>query len=1132
MKIEKKLWISLIAFSLFAVFFSSWIFHQNTLLEYLPFDNTVTLDTIPSSEGEIKTENIILPNEFNTPKALLFRTGHTKVEIWLNGKEIYQYGDEKTAPKFMKSPGSCWHIVDIPEHSAGKSLEIKLIPVYSDYYGNSFHLFLGTRGDCILKILSNSLGTLIISCGILFAGIISLILYFALHKKKTDLHLEGTPEIFLNLGLFSLLIAIWSLQQCGFLQFLIPDGRTLYFIDFFSFFLFPVPFNFLLYDICKSKYRKGALYFSVMYLTNMAAAVLLQCAGIVDIFQILPVTHIIMLANAVYTVVLIHYEALLLGNESTRDFKLPMYLIMFFGVTELIAYYIQKFQQTSSFLSLGTMLFIILLIWIQVSRYYDHYIQKQQLNYLQKLANTDMLTEVHNRNAYENKIKYLETHKEELQTTGIVLLDLDNLKTINDHFGHEKGDEAIRLCGQYIQQIFQNKENCFRIGGDEFAYLYRQDEKDLIAGQLKSLETQLLKTDQKLPYSLSISAGYTYYCPDTDTGFKDMVKRGDAMLYRVKRKKKLSRAVNWGDLSDIAHPDTNNSLPAKIPGGTITHTKDYQDLSPEKLCEVIDLLSPSTDDYLYLIDFRTDFYYIASQALDRFCLPANAFHDVMETHKGFVYGSDYPLLRAEFDDLLHTNRCTHNIEYRWLDRRRKPLWINCRGYVVRDNQQKPLYMMGCINEIGKKQKADNISGLLGEASLKEYLKTQNMPLSKGFLLHIGIDHFKSINEKLGWDYGDYILQETASCISSCISGQQNVYKLTSDEFMVLDTSSDNLQAAAKLYDQIRYAIDCFVKNNNFTVVFTISAGILSFYDLPRTNYAEIIKRTDFALNKAKTRGRNQFYLFEEKEYKNFLRLREITDELHAAVKHDFHGFTAFFQPVLNINKKRLAGAEALLRFSSEQFGIVSPAEFIPILEESGLILPVGRWMMRETIKVCKEIRKTLPYFQISINISAIQVTKSDVITDLLTEIKRADLPLNAIIVELTESDFLDGNRKKDRFLEELKHAGIRLALDDFGTGYSNFHYLNELNPEIIKIDRSFTAEAIADEKEFFLLEQFCSMIHNLDLELCIEGIETEKEWTKIRQLHPDYTQGFFWGRPCSYEDFRKQFVDTEQIIIN
>ena len=109
---------------------------------------------------------------------------------------------------------------------------------------------------------------------------------------------------------------------------------------------------------------------------------------------------------------------------------------------------------------------------------------------------------------------------------------------------------------------------------------------------------------------------------------------------------------------------------------------------------------------------------------------------------------------------------------------------------------------------------------------------------------------------------------------------------------------------------------------------------------------------------------------------------------------------------------------------------------------------------------------------------------------------------------------------------------IILALDDFGTGYSNFHYLNEPNPEIIKTDRSFTAEAIADEKEYCLLEQFCSMIHNLNLKICIEGVENEEEWAKIRQLDPDYTQGFLWGRPCSYEDFRKQLVDAEQLIID
>ena len=309
MKIEKKLWLALIAFGVFAVAFSGWIFARSTDRESLVFDNTVRLETEEKTEDEIKTQNLVLPEEFDIPRALLFKTTHTAVEILLDGELIYQYGNEANAPKFMKSPGSCWHIVDIPQNSAGKALVVRLLPTYPGYYGNEMVLFLGTRGDCFLKILSNSLSIFIISCGILFAGLISVLLYFATLKNKREQKTKGKNEIFLNLGIFSLLIALWSLQQCGFMQFLIPDGRTLYFVDFFTFFLFPVPFNFLIYDICRSKYRRAALYFPMSYLLNMAVAVLLQCAGIVDIFQILPVTHVLMAGNVIYTFALIHYEA-------------------------------------------------------------------------------------------------------------------------------------------------------------------------------------------------------------------------------------------------------------------------------------------------------------------------------------------------------------------------------------------------------------------------------------------------------------------------------------------------------------------------------------------------------------------------------------------------------------------------------------------------------------------------------------------------------------------------------------------------------------------------------------------------------------------------------------------------------
>ena len=143
------------------------------------------------------------------------------------------------------------------------------------------------------------------------------------------------------------------------------------------------------------------------------------------------------------------------------------------------------------------------------------------------------------------------------------------------------------------------------------------------------------------------------------------------------------------------------------------------------------------------------------------------------------------------------------------------------------------------------------------------------------------------------------------------------------------------------------------------------------------------------------------------------------------------------------------------------------------------------------------------------------------------EIEKAGLSTDAVNIELTESVLLENNINTQHFLKELKRMGIKLALDDFGTGYSNFHYLSELDPEIIKIDRSFTSSAVADEKEYYLLKQFCRMIHNLGLKICIEGVENQEEWAKIQKLEPDFGQGFFWGRPCGYDEFVRQFIEKK-----
>ena len=906
---------------------------------------------------------------------------------------------------------------------------------------------------------------------------------------------------------------------------MIPDGRTLYFVEYFSFFLFPVPFNFLLYDICKSRYHKGALIFSTLYLVNMAGDVLLQCTGIIDIFRMLPATHVIMVANAVYIVVLIFYEARKEGNDEAKKFQYPMCALIVFGMAEMFLYYLRKFQQTSILLPIGTLLFIIMLIWIQVSQYYDQYIQKQKVIYLQKIANMDMLTEAMNRNAYEDMVKYLDEGDIKLRTTGVVLFDLDNLKVINDNFGHEKGDEALKLCYQCISQAFQNVKNCFRIGGDEFAYVYHSDEKDMIPERLKALELILKKTAEtnKLDYPLSMSAGYAYYQPDIDFDFKDIVRRSDTMLYRQKRRKKMAQSTGLDKMLSRMGKQSTEEITDEV----ILQEKKFQSMSVDELCSVIDLLSPTTDNYPYVVDFRSDFYYIANQALERFCIPKNGFHNVISKHKEFVYAPDYEKLKAEVDDLLETDRCIHSIECRWLDLKKIPIWIHSKGYLVRDDNMKPLYMIGCVNEIGERQKADNVSGLLGESGFREYMNQLDTPLETGYLLRIGIDHFKEINENFGQEYGDFVLKKTAECISGCISEGQKVYKLVADEFLILDVSSDEVKDADKIYDKVREAIDRFIETNEFKVMYTVSGGTVPFMALKGNQCSEALKLTDFALNEAKKLGRNRCYIFNGETYRKFLRKREITQELREAVINGFQGFTAFYQPVFAEDKKVPYGAEALMRFTSEKFGMISPAEFIPILEETGLIIPAGRWMMKEAMGKCSEIRKILSGFRMSINISQIQASKSDVIQDISAEMKRAGLPLEAVIVELTESDLLEQNINEKHFLTELKRMGISLALDDFGTGYSNFHYLSELKPEIIKIDRSFTAKAVADEQEYYLLNQFCTMIHNLDMKICIEGIESAQEWLKIRKLCPEFTQGYFWGKPCGYEEFVRKFVQEK-----
>lgn len=551
-------------------------------------------------------------------------------------------------------------------------------------------------------------------------------------------------------------------------------------------------------------------------------------------------------------------------------------------------------------------------------------------------------------------------------------------------------------------------------------------------------------------------------------------------------------------------------------------------------CEIAKLFATSMNDYLYVIDLTNDTYFITENALDRFALPSNEFHNVLKTFHRFIYHEDVDMVIADIRDILSGRKDDHNLKYRIMGLNGYPVWINCRGHLFRTEGVIPHLVIGCINEIGNSHTvADNTSGLLGESSLHEHIKHLMPSLQDAMFMRIGIDDFKSVNERHGIAYGDFVLRSVADCIHRSLGPMQYVYRIVSDEFMVLDVSNSDYDHMNRLYHRIRSEVDELVARENYKAVYTISAGLISLSDIDNkdseyTCYSEVMKLAEFSLSEAKSRGKNQLYQFRREDYSAFLRRKYLNSCLRQAVSDNFNGFELNYQPIISTADESLYAAEALLRFRTPAGEMISPGEFIPLLEENKLIIPVGKWIIRNALIVCRQIRESHANFKISINLSYVQLLRTPLFDDVKCALEELGLPAGCLIVELTESGHLGNNSSVMSVWHKLKDLGVEIALDDFGTGYSNLINIGNLHPNFVKIDRSFTLKALQNTYEFDLLAYVFQMVHTLGLHLVVEGIENQEELDRIVQLGPDYIQGYYYSKPCPQKEFMKKYKCKEK----
>jgi len=391
------------------------------------------------------------------------------------------------------------------------------------------------------------------------------------------------------------------------------------------------------------------------------------------------------------------------------------------------------------------------------------------------------------------------------------------------------------------------------------------------------------------------------------------------------------------------------------------------------------------------------------------------------------------------------------------------------------------------------------------------------------LLLIDLDHFKEINDTLGHDIGDILLVEASRRISSSVRDTDTVARLGGDEFTIIMSDIEELSSIERVAQSIVDNLAEPFRLKDESVYVSASIGITLFPD-DSSQIDVLVKNADQAMYESKNLGRNRYQYFTRSMQELAQERMYLISELRQAINDQ--QFELVYQPIIELSSNKIYKAEALIRWCHPDKGMISPAEFIPIAEETGMIVIIGDWVLKQAAEQVAIWRNSIsPDFQISVNTSPVQY-QSDGFdfsgwSKQLTELKLAG---DAIIIEITEGLMMDVNELVSKQLLEFKELGIQVALDDFGTGYSSLSYLNKFDIDYIKIDQCFVKDLESDLNNRALCEAIVVMAHKLDLKVIAEGVETEAQKNILIGIGCDYGQGYLFSKPISSQVFEDELL--------
>jgi|GEM_PF-2367734 len=475
--------------------------------------------------------------------------------------------------------------------------------------------------------------------------------------------------------------------------------------------------------------------------------------------------------------------------------------------------------------------------------------------------------------------------------------------------------------------------------------------------------------------------------------------------------------------------------------------------------------------------------------------------------------------RDEYYVMEHRTRCKDG-SYKWVLDRGRALW---------DDQGKPVRMVGSRSDITERKEMesrlifqaehDALTGLLNRAALTRRLQAcTEADVPDCVLMYINIDRFKAVNDSLGHVIGDRLIVKFAQALRQMVDADGLVARLNGDEFVVLVRRNVSLEALAEITDRIQAALQAIASDLHLCTPVAVSIGITSTVHSVGTP-EELLKDADIAMYTAKRNGGNQFVLFSPVLRERSLQFLKLESALKQAVENEELGL--YFQPIMSLKKMMPVGLEALVRWHHPEQGMVSPGKFIPLAEQTGLILSIGDWILQRAVQHLRDWHDRCPVLKdlvLNVNVSMQQFYQPSLINSIDRLLSKYQLSPQQIQLEITESCFMENPELAIGNIHALHERQIPLCIDDFGTGYSSLSYLHRLPVASLKIDQTFVSRIVNNDQGIAMVKAILAMSHSLGIKVVAEGIETPEQLQKLQELGCEFGQGYLFSRPCSATD--------------